>query len=155
MTEAEYRKHMEPKVEAIKTEADLIAILDQINYYNHDYGTIVIGVSMAMMAAMKYVNRNAQHGGITGFQASCVAWELIQKLMMIKLPCKIVDYNHMLYPQYRPKFEKTISQEIFDHLKTEAARFLVETENADASVKLHWEKIKAGNIPFDYEIAED
>lgn len=149
MTEKEYREHLGPKVDAVKTKEDLIKLLDEITTYNHDYGTIVIGMAAGMDATMRFIDRSP-NGGITGFQASCIAWEMIPKLMMIRPPARIVDYNNMLYPQYEDKFNKTITPSIFKHLQDEAKRQLGEETHAREELRNHWQSIVDGKVPFGY-----
>lgn len=122
--------------------------------YNHDYGTIVHAIVAAAIAAANAVDK-CPSGGITGFQASCVMWGFITQWMHYEdTPLRLVNYEHMLYPQYEYDFEKTISPETWKWLQEKAAE-LLRTKGACDSVKVHWQSIVDGNIPFGYTVAED
>ena len=155
--EKEFRDEFEKIAKEVKTKKDLISLLEKIETYKHDYGTIVHGCYAAMIGAFNYLNKQ-DCGGITGFQARCLAHELIQKFMMVKPPYKILDYNKMLYPQHRDNFEKTIRKDVFESLKEKANENLLEYEKdklAHPSVVAHWRSIASGDVPFGYQIKED
>lgn len=151
MKELEYKEQIYKKADDVKTEADLVKLLRDITQFHHDYGTIVYGSMAAMKAAFNVVN-NGPQGGITGFQAGCLGWECVHEFMMIKPPCKIVDYSNMLYPQYAAKFNRTISKSVWGHLQKEAARLLTESDIASSHCQNHWKSIVAGEVPFGFEV---
>lgn len=105
MTEQEYKEFIYKKAEEINSEEALLDLIKEIKEFNHDYGTIIYGCMAAMIAAFKVIN-NGPRGGITGFQAGFLGWECVHKFMMINGPCRIIDYNNMLFPQYADEFEK-------------------------------------------------
>ncbi len=124
--------------------------------YGHDYGTIIHAMAAAMNAAMSAVNKSAS-GGITGFQASCLGWMMIQKLFMVSEgePLRLVHYENMLYPQYEDKFAKTISKETWEYLQKKANEFLNDKPTGAApSVTAHMESIRNGSVPFGYTVEE-
>ena len=126
-----------------------------INDYKHDYGTIVHALSIGSVATMWAMDHSDQ-GGITGFQASAIMWENIQNWETHKRgqPMKLVMYGDMLYPQYKHKFQKTISQDTADYLRKEAKKLLEENQYASPEVIVHWTNTKNGIIPFGYTIEE-
>ncbi len=154
-TEKEYKEHIYPKADLVKTPKDFEKLLKEITEYNHDYGTIVYGCMAAMKAAFKLVN-NSPYGGITGVQASCLGWELIQEFMMVKFPCKLTDYNNMLFPVYEDKFQKNINNDTWKHLQSEAKKNLAEKNEhgPHPRVEAHWKSIVNGEIPFGYTVGE-
>lgn len=108
--------------------------------------------------------------GMTGFQIGCLLWSIIDKLMLDDHDCgmRLVNYNHMLYPQYEYKFEKTIDKDTWEALRKKAKE-LVEKNNeeirkknageklafpAGDSVAKHWESIANGEVPFGYTVVE-
>lgn len=152
MTELEYKELIYKKASAVRNQKDLSALIREITSYDHDYGTIVYGCMAAMEAAFNVVNRSPQ-GGITGFQASCLGWECIRKFMSIEPPCRLQDFNNLLYPQYADRFEKTISDEIWKDIQAKAQEKLdKEKRHAHPDVVAHWKKIVAGEIPFGFQI---
>lgn len=154
ITEQEYKQMINEKAEKVQTKEDLDCLIDEIENFGHDYGTIVYGCMAAVIGAFNVVNRSPS-GGITGFQASCLGWECVHRFIGIKSPAKIMDYNTMLYPQYADKFDKTISMSTWIHLKDEAKRLLAENTTAHHLVIDHWNRIIAGHIPFGYSLKPD
>jgi len=152
MTEKEYKEMIIAQSDNVKTKEDLLNLLDKIMEYKHDYGTIVMGCFGAMNGAFNVIN-NSSSGGITGFQASCLSYELFQKFSSIKPPYKILDFNSMLYPQYEDRFQKKISKETFEYLQNKAKEFLNDDHSlTHTDVIAHWKKIAEGEIPFGWSI---
>lgn len=154
MTEREFKEKFYKKAEAVKTMAQFQKLFKEVENYKHDYGTIVIGCMAVMTGAFNLLNRSKQ-GGITGFQASCIGWECIQKFLSLEGPAKIVDYNNMLFPQYEHAFQKVISQETWKSLVEKAKRNIAEDKGmASQEVTDHWKSIVAGQVPFDYVVSQ-
>lgn len=124
-----------------------------INDYYHDYGTVCRAIGQLAVAAAQL---GATIEGITGFQASFVIWEFIRSWTYIdnKTGLKILDYDNMLYPQYKYKFDKTIDEETWKHLQKEAAEKLEEhkDKNVHSDVIKHWQSIVDGMVPFGYKV---
>lgn len=147
-----------------QTIETLPAFINHImNDYVHDYGTICHAIAACALAAAWGTNHHEQ-GGITGFQASFVMWDFIKEWEYSgnKTGLKIVDYDNMLYPQYKDKFDKVISKETFKGIQKEAINRLGEYYNTleneryvHPDVVKHWRSIVAGNVPFGYKIKED
>lgn len=130
-----------------------------MNDYDHDYGTICHAIAACSLAAAWAANKHEQ-GHITGFQASFVMWDFIKEWMYSgnQSGLRIVDYDDMLYPQYKDKFDKIISKETFEGIQKAAQESLEEVKQgreAHPDVIKHWESIVAGNVPFGYKIKED
>jgi len=123
--------------------------------YKHDYGTICHAASALAVAACWTIDGDKEEGGITGFQSSCIMWGFIRHWNSIEGPVRLVQYEDMLYPQYQHKFEKTISQNIFDRLQEKAKKELVDNHLTADRVRLHMESIVNGQVPFGYTIKED
>lgn len=153
MTEREYKDQIYKKADKVKSKPDLNALLKEIVEFNHDYGTIVYGCMAAMKAAFNVVN-NGPQGGITGFQAGCLGWECVREFLSIRGPAKLLDYENMLFPQYRSHFTKTISASIWRHLQSEAKKNLAEPRGV-SEVRAHWQSIVDGRVPFGYRVEED
>lgn len=83
-------------------------------------------------------------------------WEFIQNWTKKnnKTGLKLIDYDDMLYPQYKHKFEKVISKETWEALQLEATKRLLEENHACNEVKEHWKNIIKGIVPFGYKICK-
>lgn len=138
-----------------KTTEDLTDLINTLGQdYQHDYGTIIKAMAAVMVGAMTVFDRGPQ-GGITGFQAGALGWEMIREFMSIDGPAKIVDYEKFLFPQYEREFQKAMPQATFDWLKEEAVKRLEKDSDAVSRVTDHWKAIASGVIPFGYYIKEE
>lgn len=118
--------------------------------YIHDYGTVCHAMAAVGLAAMfAFNNSEGACGGITGFQAGCVMWEVIRYMNYENNKCglRLLDMDDLLYPQYEHKFT-AISKDTWDAVKKEAQNRLLERENAHPDVVAHWESIVNGKVPF-------
>jgi hypothetical protein len=123
--------------------------------YRHDYETICHAYAAGAIATMWAMNKTPT-GGITGFQASCIMWELIKGWMGYKGAMKLVKYDEMLSPQYDYKFSKTISRDTFQWLQEEAKKNLEKADKfTHPDVIKHWQNIVDGIVPFGFTIAND
>lgn len=154
--------HLEKEwfAEAMKqTPETLMGFINHVmNDYNHDYGTVCHAVAACAIAAAWAANKApGACGGITGFQAGFVMWDFIRQWEFSSNKCglKIVDYDNMLYPQYAPKFAKTISKDTWVLLQKEAAERLKDCEYCRSDVINHWKGIVAGNVPFGYTVVDE
>lgn len=115
----------------IKTFDELVDFLEDVKeHYNYDYGVAPAAIAQACLAVGWYLSSEF---GITMFQAGGVMWDFIlgQTKTGNETGLKLVDYDEMLYPQYRYKFEKTISQETWKNLQ-EAAKKLIDERDSFA-----------------------
>ena len=134
----------------LKTPKELKEFMERlINDYSHDYGTIVHAICASMLGAY-YVIENSPQGGITGFQAGCIGWKMVEKFMGINFPARIISFENMLYPQYEDKFT-TISLEIWKILQ-EKAKEKLEKEKLSEKMKAHLESIVKGEVPFGWKV---
>ena len=132
-----------------------------LNDYCHDYGTICHAISACALAAAWAANSSDQ-GGITGFQASAIMWDFIRQWIYKnnKTALRIINYDNMLYPQYKGYFEdRTIDQSTWEDLQNEAKRLLDEIDSGEGSaadpVIVHWKNIVNGVVPFGFKIKND
>lgn len=133
----------------------LPAFIDKLVAHPHDYGTICRAIAAAAVGAAWAVERSPA-GGITGFQAGCVMWDMITGWMTEYegKPVRILDYEKMLYPQHDEDFT-TISEETRNHLRRRAMELMSEHKDAKGvhpDVFNHWQKVAAGHIPFGYSV---
>jgi hypothetical protein len=136
----------------IKTIEEFAAFHDKLmNTYNHDYGTICHALAALGVAGACLANHDPINGYITGFQAQAVMWEWLAGWGTgPKRHGRMLDFDHMLYPQYEYKF-KTISAAVWEKLQASAKEYL-EKETATDSVRAHWQSIADGVVPFGYSI---
>jgi hypothetical protein len=126
--------------------------------YEHDYGTIIHAMAAGAIATATAMNRTPA-GGITRFQADGVMWQFIRGWSYGNnvTGLKLIDYDKMLFPQYRESFEKTISQETFQRLQKRASELMGEREEgkgASIEVLEHWRRIIEGEVPFGYSLTD-
>ena len=124
--------------------------------YVHDYGTVCHAMAAVALAAMwAFNNSEGARGGITGFQAGCVMWEVIRHMNYENNKCglRLLDMDDLLYPQYEHKFT-AISKDTWDAVKKEAQKRLLERGAAHPDVVAHWESIVNGKVPFGSRIED-
>lgn len=140
----------------VKTPDELALFVTKlITQYNHDYGTVVRAMTAAMMASFSVVDKSPQ-GGITGFQAGFIAWDMIKEFMSIQGAAKILDYDNLLYPQYAHKFEKTIDVGTWESVQAKARENLTgNNDHTHHDVVSHWKSIVDGVLPFGFTITQE
>ena len=153
--ESGIQKEWYVETEKFQTLDDLTTFLKKImNDYNHDYGTICHAIVAGMIGTMNVINRSSQ-GGITGFQASCLTWELIDRMHVFdEGPKRMVCFSDMLYPQMDDKFSRTISPSTWEWLQ-KRAKENIEKESIHGvhpKVHAHWESIVSGTVPFGFTV---
>lgn len=133
------------------TVKELPAFIEELVAHPHDYGTICRAIAAAGVAAA-YAVEGSPSGGITGFQASCVRWDLLTGWdeSLEKKPLSLIDYENMLYPQYRDNFT-SITKEAWRHLQDKAVENLSK-EHLHPEVKAHMQSIADGKVPFGFSI---
>lgn len=127
-----------------------------VHGYNHDYGTACHAVAACALAAA-WAACGEDETGLTGFQAGFVMWDFIKNWIKTGNKCglKLVDYDDMLFPQYKEKMDKTIRQSNWDYIQSEAKKNLENSHDAHPEVIKHWQSIVAGNVPFGYRVIND
>lgn len=143
--------HKEWKVEVDDmTMEKLPAFLRKLTEdYDHDYGTICHAIAAGAIATAKAMNRTP-NGGITGFQAGCIMWQMAELWgVWDKGPKRLLSYENLLYPQYSDKF-RTIPRDTWEWAQAQAKEKLArdDLENVSPNVVKHWKSIALGNIPF-------
>lgn len=162
-TEQEFREQAYEIAKSVNTTDELAEFINFISNTPLDYGTAVYAQCAAMLAAQRVINQGEQ-GGITGFQAGFIGWEMVKAFMSVgDCGLSIRDWENMLYPQYEDRFEKTISREIFEGLQRKAKERLTKADEDEGingyslhlEVRKHMESIVNGVVPFGYVIKED
>lgn len=95
-----------------------------------------------------------KHDALTNWQAYNVMWNFIRQWNHGDNKCgmRLVDYDDMLYPQYRDNFEKTLSPGVWKSLQEEARKKLATSGHAHPAVVAHWKNIAEGIPPFGYTL---
>lgn len=125
--------------------------------YEHDYGTICHAIAAAAVAAAWSVERSPS-GGISGFQAGAVAWEMLRgwdPSLIGKCGARIVAYDRLLFPQHEESFT-AISRSTWRAVQEEAAKLIAEADRHVADQVLsHWHSIVEGHVPFGLRVEGD
>ncbi len=133
--ERDFREQAYEIAKSVNTPEELAEFVKFISNVPLDYGTAVYAQCAAMLAAQHVMNQGKQ-GGITGFQAGFIGWEMVKKFMSVgDCGLSLIDWENMLYPQYEERFEKTISRDIFEGLQKKAMACIATTNNK--RLKLH------------------
>lgn len=148
MTEQEYRDAMYAKAAEVRTTDDFAALIREMEQDEFDYGRIVYACAAAAIAGFNVMNRT-KNGGITGFQAGCLMWEMVKKFgMFSEGPLKIIDYGKLLYPQSDDDFAHDLSAESMAELQKRATDMLSKDSGfAHPAVMERWREIAAGDFP--------
>lgn len=136
-TEEELRTSKTPRPKTIEELQEFIVnIVDR----EHEYGTCVYAMSLAAEAAFNYV---AHRLGVSGFQANCADMDFLCRTRGMKFGFAIVDYGHLLYPQYLndehfPNWKQLIEKNK-EALSKRAKEFLAkDTDGTHEEVLAHW-----------------
>lgn len=130
-----------------ETEEELMEYINALIDREHDYGTCVYAMSMAAVAAFRYVSKQM---GATGFQASCADMDIIRRTRHLEHGFRILDYSKLLYPQYvnEENFPSVseILKENGERLAKEAEKRLKEHKEEDEisahpDVVDHWKNL--------------
>lgn len=156
MEELDFRKKYEGK-ENISTMKEFQDLFDEALKDANDYGSIVVCCALMMNAAFNLVNRSSS-GGITGFQAGCLMWEMVKKYGTFSenAPLSIVDWNNLLYPQYSDQFV-TISRATLERVQENAKKKLEQLkgdEFCSPVVLAHLQSVAGGKAPFGLRVVE-
>ena len=137
-------------------DGSLQRFMDHIrNDYLHDYGTSARATAAAAFAT---ANAFARYEGLTGFQWSFVAMDVLGQMLFPdnKLGFTVIDYDDLLYPQYEYRFtERKISAEGAEMLKQEARDRISSSDGmVHPDVMAWWKKLADGQFPEWLKIKE-
>lgn len=116
---------------------------------DHDYGSICVAMGIAAATTAWAMNKH-KNGGITGFQAGAVAWEMLRHwgaLYPGECGGRMQDFNDLLYPQCADKFQ-SIPRSALEMAQKVAVKNLEGRDGAHPSVIAHWESLARGDAPF-------
>lgn len=151
-SEARFRAQFETRIKEVTLDT-LPAFIAEMLAEPKDYGTICLAIGFAAAATAWAVEKSPQ-GGITGFQAGAVGWEMLRQWGSPGLGLtgtRLLNYDHLLYPQHREDFT-CVSREVLDKVRERATDLLAEHSDDRASVHpdvwAHWQRVSAGEVPF-------
>lgn len=157
LSEQEFKAKYGPRVRTVKY-GEVQSFMDEMFAEELDYGTVCYAVAFAGAAAAWAANKHPTQGGITGFQAGFVLWELISQWDSSRVGetgARLVSYDDLLYPQMGHKFT-TITPGTWEAVQKEAAKMLAERKDESvAGVVTHWQSIVDGTVPFGLTISEN
>jgi hypothetical protein len=143
-TESQMR---EAEVPTPATPEELAAYVRALVDRPHDYGTCCHAMSMAAVAALRYV---AGALGVTGFQASCADMDILRRTRRLEWG-RIQNFDDLLYPQYRSKFTgwPHLLEEHKVELAGRARELLARHDGVHAAdaVRAHWQRLAAAGPP--------
>lgn len=124
-----------------KTVDELAAFIKTLTDREHDYGTCVYAMSLAALAAFRFVSHEL---GSTGFQASCADMDFIRRTRHYEGPFMLIDGANALYPQY--DLQRRLSEAVTEWQPwlVEEAKKLLEgpnVEHAHPDVVAHWKRL--------------
>lgn len=121
------QKEWMERAQKISTSDELRAFVDELRGdYTHDYGTICHAIAAAAIAGAYAVERGPQ-GGITGFQAGAIMWEMIKGWgVWNDGPLQIIQWGHLLYPQYDEGMPRSISPDTLLAVQEKAKKRLMD-----------------------------
>lgn len=155
--EKELRERWQKEAEA-QTLESLPAFLQSLADFEHDYASIIIAHGAAALGALHAMNRSPM-GGITGFQAGLIMWEIVRGWMDYDAPLQLRNWEHMLYPQYEDQFTQTMDAPTWAWLQEKAKQLILESVEqhhaVNGHVMQHWQSIAQGQIPFGYTLEEE
>ena len=135
-----------------KNEIELFDFIHDLTaHYVHDYGTAVHATVAIMRAVLEYVNHLE---GFTGFQVSCMMWEAIKHVFLVKdkIGMRLQKCEHVLYPQFDRQFKTLkLNKSQREALVALAKKNLEEAKKegypVSKNVLKRWKKIAKGKLP--------
>lgn len=121
--------------------------------YGHDYGTICHAIAAGMVATITAMHRSP-HCGISGFQAQCIMWSVLERAFNVTGPARLLRYEDALYPQNSDMFT-TIPESTMAWLKEEAARILLSDRLIHPDVTRHLKAVADGEPPFGLSVLKE
>lgn len=124
--------------------------------YMHDYGTVCHAMAAVGLAAMfAFNNSDGANGGITGFQAGCVMWQVIRHMNYENNKCglRLLDMDDLLYPQYEYKF-RSIDSDTWKAVQDEAKNRISENVAAHQKYLKDMEQYKQDLDKFKSDVKE-
>lgn len=150
--EVEGRQKWLDAANEVENTEQFLALYNHVISKDLDYDSAVWGATAVMWAALQIFNQNY---GISGHQAGAIAWCLMEPLMGVKSPARVLEFALMLNPQTEYKFN-TITPEVWEYLQNNAKELLSLNQGKLAPAQEeHLIDIVNGKVPFGYTIKAD
>ena len=149
------QKEWEKRAKSIKSPEELAEFAEELLEKADSYELCCYATTYMALAGSYLISNTL---GITNWQASSAMWLFIKNWNFKdnKLGLKLLDYDLLLYPQYKNYFDKTITSKQFKELQKIAEKRLEDnTIEPHPDVKKHWESIIVGKVPFGFKIKDD
>ncbi len=136
------------------TIEDLPGFIQRLTEGPHNEESICLAIAAAALGAAWAMESVRP---ITGLQATCVMWQIIEGWELWgKGPKRMLEYREMLYPKSEPYFN-TIPLGVWEWLQKEARSLIDQVEESqDPSVPIrdykHWKSIAHGVVPFGWKV---
>lgn len=159
MENSEFIEKIKTLSATAQTKKDLDDLLAAITEHKQDYDTIIASCVAAMSAVRRVVSKQTNYG-LSGHQAVGIGWEMLREFMFVTGPARVIEYNHLLNPDNEAYFEKTITSEVWDHLR-KTAKANIEAPPVEGfpppsqALVSHWRSVAAGNLPFGFVVRDE
>ena len=124
-----------------QNEIELFEIIRILAERKHDYVTTILAMSIASVAAKRYIGHVL---GATGFQAGEADLDYIRRERHLK-KFLIIDIEKLLYPQFWNEehfpSKETLLKQNLKWLKRKIRENMKESQSVAPHVKAHWEWI--------------
>ena len=150
MEQFEFRKKYEGR-ENVKSLAEFDKLLNEAKADSNDYGAIVEYCSLMMNATFKLIDP-----GITGFQAGCLMWMMVEKYGSYGPDAilEIRNWNNLAYPQYESNFT-AVDKDTWERVQKFATKQIESFgEHGSGEVKTHMISVAEGRVPFGLKVID-
>ena len=146
MTEKELQAFEVPHIE---TTSELVSFIDRMEKEGCTYETAPYVMALSAYATFMYMAKKLE---VTGFQASWADMQFLKRTRNLKDGFRILNYENLLYPQYKNEFtfEKLLEDNL-DHIQEKAKELLRRTENEDGTYSAAPEVVKHWQMIVDYK----
>lgn len=140
MTEKELQEY---EVPSIYSEKELLDFINKMIVCGNSYQTAPYSMALSAYAVFNYVAQKLQ---VTEYQAEFADLEFIKRTRGMEDGFVIIDYENLLYPQYKDEFNKysfnNLLKRNLPHLKERAKELLKKDSGfAHENVIKHWKMI--------------
>lgn len=159
--DAELIAHWFDRAQRMRSAVELADFVsDLADRPDHSMESIVHAAAAAAVAASAVVLTSASAEKLGAYQSvtahNLMAWRYIEEFGGFdEGPKAMVQFQQMLYPRFREKFEKRrIDRATMDWLTEKAKEILESGRPLASSVRFHLEGLVAGVPPFGFEVED-
>lgn len=140
------------KGEEIQTLEELDRLIEEaMRKFNFDVTAATESAGAVCTVVANFLSKKM---GIPRVSRDLIMWSFITNFKFPSATCglRLINFDHMLYPQYKSNFKKTIGAETWKRLQEEAKRNLEGRIPGKAKTIAHWQSIVNGVVPFGYKV---